>query len=136
MNSYCLVLADDHKLFRQGLKMILTEKADTKVIGEADDGAEFLSLLNRLSPNMVILDISMPRVGGIEATGRIKKNNPDIKVLVVTMHRDKEYLRQAFCARADGYLLKEDVDREIFSAIERIRKGGAFISPHLYRFFE
>lgn len=132
MNLYRVVLADDHAPFRQVVKMVLSEKPGIEVIGEADDGFQLLSLLDRLSPNMVILDISMPNIGGIEATRQIKKSNPDIKVLILTMHRDREYLDQALSANAEGYLLKEDnITNELFSAIEVIRKGGVFVSPLL-----
>ena len=132
MNLYRVVLADDHAPFRQVVKMVLSEKPGIEVIGEADDGFQLLSLLDRLSPNMVILDISMPNIGGIEAARQIKKSNPDIKVLILTMHRDREYLDRALSANAEGYLLKEgDITKELLSAIEVIRKGGVYVSPLL-----
>jgi two-component system response regulator NreC len=132
VNLYRVVLADDHAPFRQVVKMVLSEKPGIEVIGEADDGFQLLSLLDRLSPNMVILDISMPNIGGIEATRQIKKSNPDIKVLILTMHRDREYLDQALSANAEGYLLKEeDITNELFQPSKSFGKGGVFVSPLL-----
>jgi len=133
MGLYHILLADDHILIREGLKKILREDANLEIIGEAGDGLELLNLLKRseLIPNMVILDISMPNLSGIEATRRIKKIYPDIKILILSMHKDQEYLSHALSAGADGYLLKEDSDRELFSAIEMIKQGRVYISPLL-----
>lgn len=129
MSIYRIVLADDHALIRQGLKKIIEEVADLEVIGEAGDGIELLSLLNTVTPHMVILDVSMPNLRGIEAVREIKKKYAEVKVLILTMH--KEYLHQAFSASADGYLLKEDADRELFAAIENVRQGRIYVSPRL-----
>jgi len=131
--TYRIFLADDHVLLRQGLKKILEEKGDLQVVGEASDGFELLNLLNisPLTPHMVILDISMPNLGGIEATRKIKMIYPNIKVLILSMHKIKEYLCHAISVGAEGYLLKEDADTELFSAIEIIRRGGVYVSPLL-----
>ena len=131
MGPYHIVLADDHVILRQGLKRILGEATDLEVVGEAGDGLELLTLVNRLIPHMVILDISMPKLRGIEAIREIKMVHPDMKVLILTMHKDKEYLYQAISAGADGYLLKENTDTELFSAIETIRQGRVYVSPFL-----
>lgn len=104
---------------------------DLQVVGEASDGLELLNLLKDSTADMVVLDISMPKVRGIEATREIKKMRPELKVLVLTMHKDRELLHSSIAAGADGYLLKEDTDRELFSAIERIRYGKIYVSPHL-----
>ena len=130
MTSYGIVLADDHVLVRQGLRRIIEERADLEVIGEANDGLELLTLLKERVPDMVILDIFMPNLRGIEAIQEIKKIHPDVKVLILTMHRDKEYLYLALSSGAKGYLLKEDADKELFSAIEKIRQGKTYISPY------
>ncbi len=111
--------------------MILTNKPGIEVIGEANDGLQLLSLLDRLSPHMVILDISMPGLNGIEATRRIKSSYPDVKVLVLTQHSEPQFLHQALRAGAEGYVLKDDTDTELFPAIGVIQKGGVFISPLL-----
>ncbi len=131
MATFTIVLADDHALFRQGLKRILSESAGLEVKGEAADGLELLKLLNEKSSHMIILDISMPKIRGIEAIHEIKTISPNVKILVLTEHKDREYFRQAMAAGADGYLLKEDGDSELFSAIEKIRQGKVYISPKL-----
>ena len=130
MRSYRIVLADDHVLVRQGLRRIIEEKAELEVIGEANDGIELLALLGEVTPDLVILDIFMPKLRGIEAIHEIKKIDPDMKILILTMHRDKEYLYLALSAGAKGYLLKEDADKELFSAIEKIRQGRTYVSPY------
>lgn len=123
------MLADDHVLVRQGLKRIITSTGDLAVVGEANDGLELLELLGRVSPDMVILDISMPRLRGIEAIKEIRRIRPNARVLILTMHKDKEYLYQSLSSGAMGYLLKEDADQELFAAIGRIRQGKTYVSP-------
>lgn len=129
--SYRIVLADDHQLLRQGLRRILQEQPGLEVIGEAADGLELLNLLRFVSPDMVILDISMPNLRGIEAIHEIRHHNSQIRVLILTMHRDHEYLYQVVAAGGDGYLLKEDADSQLFAAIEKIRSGCLYVSPKL-----
>lgn len=130
MITYSVILADDHILVRQGLRRILEEMPGLEVVGEANDGLELLTLLGHLVPDMVILDIFMPNLRGIEAIYEIKKIRPEVKILILTMHKDKEYLYLALSAGAKGYLLKEDADKELFSAIEKVRQGKTYISPH------
>ena len=130
-DTYHIILADDHILFRRGLKGIIQSEPGLEVIGEAGDGIELLKLLRTMIPHLVILDISMPNLRGIEAVREIRKEYPDLKVLILTMHKDRSYLHQAISAGADGYLLKEDADPDLFSAIERIRQGKMYVSPHL-----
>jgi DNA-binding NarL/FixJ family response regulator len=127
---YRIVLADGHTLLREGLKRILGERVDLNVVGEAEDSVELLRLLKQFVPHMVILDVTTSD-GGFEVTRTIKNMYPAMKVLIVTMHKSYEYLRQALSAGADGYSLKEDASAEIAPAIEIIRKGGIFISPLL-----
>ncbi len=131
MKPYQIILADDHKMFRQGVRKIIDETDDLEVIGEAGDGLELLELLKKLSPQMVILDISMPKMRGVEATREIKIIDPGIKILILTMHRNKELLYHCFSAGAEGYLLKEDTDTELFSAVDAIRRGRSYVSPIL-----
>jgi len=130
MKPYRIVLADDHVLLRQGLKKILEKTADLEVVGEAGNGIELLHLLRKLNSHMVILDISMPNMRGIEALHEIKTIRSDLKILILTMHKDKEYLHHAISAGANGYLLKEDADTELFSAIETVRQGKIYLSPY------
>ena len=129
MVPYQIVLADDHVLLRQGLKRLIEEMGDLDVVGEASDGLELLNLLKKITPHMVILDISMPNLGGIEAARVIKMTYPKIKILFLSMHKSQEYLHYAIAAGAEGYLVKEDADTELFSAIETIRQDRIFISP-------
>jgi DNA-binding NarL/FixJ family response regulator len=131
MEPFRIVLADDHMLVRQGLKRILGDMADLEVIGEAGDGLELLKLLEKITPQMILLDISMPNLRGMEAIREIKALHPETKILILTMHKDKEYLYQAVSAGANGYLLKEDADTELSTAIETIRRGKVYISPLL-----
>ena len=133
MGAYRVIVADDHVLFRQGLKSILQGASGLEVVGEAGDGLELIRLLKlgALDPHLVILDISMPNLRGLEAVPEIKTLCPNIKVLMVTMHGDREYLYQALAAGADGYLLKQDADAELFAAIGKIRKDKIYVSPHL-----
>jgi DNA-binding NarL/FixJ family response regulator len=131
MGAYRIVLADDHALFRQGIKKILSSAEDLDVVGETGDGLELIELVKKLFPDMVILDISMPNLRGLEATREIKIISPEIKVLILTMHKDNAYLSDAFSSGAEGYLVKEDADTELFSAISMLRSGRHYISPLL-----
>jgi DNA-binding NarL/FixJ family response regulator len=128
---YRIVLADDHVMFREGIKNILERDNGLEVIGEVGDGLTLLELLKKVTPDMVILDISMPNIRGIEATREIKMISPDVKVLILTMHNDKEYVYHAISAGAEGYLLKEDAHTELFAAIEKIQQGDRYLSPLL-----
>ena len=128
MANYKIILADDHALIREGLKKILEGKADYKVIGEARDGLELLALLKKLTPDLIILDISMPNLRGLEAICEIKTVHPTVKILVLTVHKEQEYLFRAISSGANGYLLKEDANGELFSAIEAIRREEIYLS--------
>jgi DNA-binding NarL/FixJ family response regulator len=129
--TFSILLADDHVMFRRGVRRIIQSIGDVEVVGEASDGLELLQLLKKTTPNLIILDISMPNLRGLEATREIKIINPEVKVLILTMHKDKEYLYHAFSAGAEGYLLKEDADSELIAAIDALRKGGTYVSPLL-----
>ena len=129
MTPYNIVLADDHILVRQGIKKIILEDADMRVVGEARDGIELLELLEKITPDLVILDISMPRLRGLAAAAKIKQLYPGVKILILSMHRCREYLDQAMAAGVNGYLLKEDADLALFAAIEMVRQGQTYVSP-------
>src|SRR4030042_791499 len=131
MQPYRVILADDHILFRQGMKRIIDEIPETQVVGEAGDGQEAIELVKRLEPHLAILDISIPKLSGIEVCREIRRLFPNFKILVLTMHKDKEYLYQAISAGAQGYLLKEDSDDELFAAIGTIRKGAIYVTKAL-----
>lgn len=128
----CLVvLADDHDLFRGMVKQCLESSNGLKIIGEAGDGAALLEILQYCRPHVILMDITMPRMSGLEATRRVKELCPEIKVLILTMHRNPAYLKEALEAGADGYLLKEDTDTELIEAIRRIMAGEQYLSSHL-----
>jgi len=131
MEPYRILLADDHILFRQGMKRIIDEMPGTHVVGEANDGQEAVELVKELLPDLVILDISMPKLSGLEACREIRHLFPDVKILVLTMHKDREFLLQAISAGAQGYLLKEDSDEELFAALGTIRKGAIYVTKAL-----
>jgi DNA-binding NarL/FixJ family response regulator len=131
MDVCSIVLADDHIMFRQGVKRIIEETPGLEVVGEANDGLELLSLLKVQLPDLVLLDISMPHLRGLEATREIKRLYPRVKVIFLTMHRTKEFLQQALKAGAEGFLLKEDADFELLRAIQTVMGGKKFISTLL-----
>jgi DNA-binding NarL/FixJ family response regulator len=131
MTPYPIVLADDHVLFRQGIKKIIEEVEGLQVVGEAKDGLELLELLKKSCPALVILDISMPNLRGLDAAREIKKLYPQVKILLLTMHKKREFLQEGVEAGVDGFLVKEDADVELLQAVDAIRKGQKFFSPLL-----
>jgi DNA-binding NarL/FixJ family response regulator len=131
VDAYTIVLADDHAMLREGIRKIIERIKDVQISGEVNDGLELLELLKKSSPNLVILDISMPNLRGLEAIREIKKTYPQVKVLVLTMHKKKEFLRQALRDGADGFLLKEDAGSELIRAVQTVRNGGKYLSPLL-----
>jgi DNA-binding NarL/FixJ family response regulator len=133
MKACRVVIADDHAMLRRGICQIIETKKGVSVVGEAGDGIELLNLLSTRPADLVILDISMPRMRGIEAAREIRTAYPDIKILFLSMHKRKEYLYHAFSAGANGYLLKEDTDTEILTAMDTILAGKAFLSSILIK---
>lgn len=131
MEAYRIILADDHPIIRQGIKKLLGENPDLEVVGEAADGQEVLDLLSQTQPNLILLDIQMPRLGGLEAAHAIKQRYPQMKVLILSMHREDSYLSVAQEIGVDGFVLKDDVDRVLLDAITALRTGETFISPLL-----
>lgn len=129
MIFYRVILADDHALFRSGVKRILEEVPGVEVIGEAADGMQLLALLREMTPDLIILDISMPKLRGLEAIQQIKSSYPQVQVLILTMHKDAEYLSYALSAGAAGFLLKQDADPELLEALTTIRRGKTYLSP-------
>jgi DNA-binding NarL/FixJ family response regulator len=130
-NRYRVILADDHVLVRHGLKLILEENSNLEIAAEVGDGLELLNVLQKINPDLIVLDVSMPNLRGIEAIPEIRRVRPNAKVLMLTMHKEEDYLYQAISAGANGYLLKEDAEKELFSAIEHIKNGKIYISPGL-----
>ena len=113
------------------MRRILEGAPDLEVVGEADDGLALLALLEQWTPHLVVLDIAMPQMRGLEAIPEIKAMHPLLKVLMLTMHKERAYLRKAMAAGANGYLLKEDAESDLFGAIDKVRQGAAYLSPRL-----
>ncbi len=131
MDTYRLVLADDHVIIRQGMKRLIEDMDGLEVVGEASNGIELIEILPESRPDMVILDVSMPKKNGIVTTKEIKRDFPEVKVLIMTMHKSREYLDASLSAGADGYMLKEDSDIELLSAINTIKKGDRYVNGNL-----
>lgn len=129
MTPLRIVLADDHVLIRQGIRKIIDDHEGIEVVGEVGDGLELLSFLDHCTPDLIVLDISMPNLRGIEVIAEAKKICPEVKVLMMTMHKNEQYFFCSMSAGADGYVLKEDSDTELLKAIEIICNGGNYISP-------
>lgn len=128
MQPYRIFIADDHVLIRQMIKNTLEELPSIQVTGEAGDGGELLERLQQASPDMILLDIAMPGMHGLDALPRVKKMFPRIKILILSMHKSKQHIARAFEAGADGYLLKENTLTDLIAAIEKIRNGEIYAS--------
>jgi DNA-binding NarL/FixJ family response regulator len=124
-----VLLADDHTILRAGLRMMLNAQPDIEVVGEASDGRQAIAEAQRLEPEVILMDITMPECNGIEATRQVKRLLPDVRVLVLTMHENEEYLFQVLRAGASGYMLKEAADTELISAIRVVSAGRFYLSP-------
>jgi two-component system, NarL family, response regulator NreC len=131
MNKIRILLADDHPMIRSGLIKLLESYKEFVVVGEAGNGEEAVKLAKKLEPDVVIVDISMPKLSGIEATKLIRKNNPASKVLVLTMHDNEEYVYQIIKCGAGGYLLKNTSKEDLAAAIQAVATGGHFFSPRV-----
>jgi two-component system response regulator NreC len=123
-----ILLADDHKLLIDGLRSLLEKKADIEVVGVAQDGLEAATLAARLKPDIILLDISMPRLNGIDAARKILDEIPDAKIIILSMHADMRFVRESLRIGARGYILKESAAREVFEAIDAVTKGELFFS--------
>ena len=129
MTKTRVLLAEDHTIVRKGLCALLDAEPGIEVIGEAQDGREALLKAEQLHPDIVLMDITMPVLNGLEATRQIKKRFPEVKVLILTVHSDEEYIRQILRAGASGYLVKQAAPHELISAIEAIQRGESYLSP-------
>lgn len=128
MQPFRIILAEDHILFRELIKKSLGEIPNIEVVGEVSDGLQLLQSVKVLKPHMVIVDIGMPVMSGIEAARAIKKDYPGIKILLLTMYKSKDHLKHALDAKVDGYLLKENAFNDLVNAIEVIRQDKLYIS--------
>jgi DNA-binding NarL/FixJ family response regulator len=129
--KYSILLVDDHAPVRQAVKKIIEESPEFKVIGELNDGWGLLKFLKKSPAHLVVLDITMPKMSGFEATWRIKQTHPDVKVLILTIHKYREYVERARSVGAEGYLLKEQMGDELLPAITSLRQGGTYFSSRL-----
>jgi DNA-binding NarL/FixJ family response regulator len=126
-----LLLADDHEIVRQGLRSMLEAQRDCVVVGEAGDGRQAVAMTKELNPDIVILDIGMPSLNGLEATRQILKMRPQTKVLILTMHESDSVIREVLDAGARGYILKTDAGRDLVSAVESLRRNKTFFTSRV-----
>ncbi|PKN69478.1 MAG: DNA-binding response regulator [Deltaproteobacteria bacterium HGW-Deltaproteobacteria-12] len=126
-----IVIADDHTILREGLKALLYLSTELQVVGEAEDGREAVRIALELKPDLLLMDLSMPRMNGIEAIKEIKKQHPEIKIIVLTVYKTEEYVLASLQAGADGYILKEADHAEFLLAIKNVLMGKHYLSPEI-----
>ena len=131
MKPYRIIIADDHSLIRKGIKSIISQTENMEVVSEAADGQELIDQIGEHQPDMVILDISMPKMNGIETVAILRERFADVRILILTMHAQAQYVYQTISSGAHGYLLKDDSDTELCTAIETVHQGKIYISPQL-----
>jgi len=131
MSPIRVLIADDHTILRDGIRLLLSAQPDIQVVGEAVDGRDAVAKARDLKPDLILMDIAMPRLNGLEATRQILQENPDIAVLVLTMHDSQEYVVQILEAGAAGYVLKKAASSELVSAIRAVAQGDAFLYPSI-----
>jgi len=129
MKRIRILLADDHAVVRQGFKMILAEQPDMEIAGEAANGREAVELAEKIKPDVVVMDVAMPELNGIEATRRLAASAPHIRVLALSMHKDSVYVREILRAGARGYLLKDSPAQDLLAAVRAVAGGEGYLSP-------
>ncbi len=133
MTRIRVLLADDHAILREGVKALLKTCDDIEVVGEAADGNAAIEACRRLTPDVVVMDISMPGLGGIEATLAIRKERPDTRIIILTQYDDREYLRRLLTAGVAGYILKKSAGSSLVDAIRAVSRGGLVLDPEIAR---
>jgi DNA-binding NarL/FixJ family response regulator len=133
MTKIRVLLADDHRILRDGIRALFDDQADIEVVGEAEDGLKTVKMVAQLQPDVVVMDIAMPLLNGLEATRQIQRDYPRVKVLILTMHENEEYIRQVLAAGALGYVLKDAAARDLLGAIRAVYQGEAVLSPAITR---
>lgn len=131
LNKYNILLVDDYPLVRRVVKHLIEKNPELQIVGECSDGLALLEFLKKSSPHLVVLDIAMPRLNGLEATRRLKKAYPEVKVLIVSIRDSREYVDGALSAGAEGFVIKDEVFDELLPAIASLRQGGTYVSPRL-----
>jgi DNA-binding NarL/FixJ family response regulator len=122
-------LADDHTMVRQGFRLILSSQPDIEIVGEAGNGREAVELAEKMNPDVIVMDVAMPDLNGIEATRRLSASAPRSRVLALSMHKDSVYVREILRAGARGYLLKDSIDSDLLNAVRAIARGDGYLSP-------
>lgn len=131
MSSIRVLIADDHRLFRQGLRQICETVGGLQVVGEAENGGEAIEMAQRLQPDVILMDINMPILDGVQATSLITESNPAARVIILTMYKQDQYVFEAIKAGARGYLLKDIDEQELVDAVRAVHRGEALIDPGL-----
>lgn len=126
-----IFLADDHSILRDGLKLILDSEEEFNIVGEAGDGREAYEMIEKLKPDVAVLDISMPSMSGIELSRHLKKYLPNMKILILSRHDKDEYVKQVLQFGVEGYILKDDASDELIKAVKEVVKGNLYLSPRL-----
>lgn len=130
MSATRVLLADDHAMVRRGFRLILSQfPAEFEVVGEAGTGQEAIRLVQELKPHLLLLDVAMPEMNGVEVTQHVARNWPEVRILILSSHRDSTYVRETLRAGAKGYLLKDAIDSELITAIRTVARNEAYISP-------
>jgi two-component system, NarL family, response regulator NreC len=127
--NHRILLVDDHQMFREGLKAVLKSETDFQVVGEAENGIQAVELCRELTPDVVIMDISMPEMSGVEAAGKIHAESPAVKIIILSMHTEKRYILGALKAGATGIVAKNSASAELLTAIETVVSGQTYLSP-------
>ena len=133
MSRIRVLIADDHGVVRRGLRLQLEQHEDFEVAGEASDGRQAVQLAESLAPDVILMDIGMPNLNGMQATAQIVKQNPAARVIILSVHSDEEFLLRTLTAGAKGYLLKESGDADLESAVRAVAKGKSFFSPAIHK---
>jgi two-component system, NarL family, response regulator NreC len=131
MNKIRILVADDHGIVRKGLRFLLDRQPDMEVVGEASEGREVVRLSGELKPNVIIMDVAMPQLNGIDAAAQIIKADPSIRIVMLSMHADESYLVRALSAGAKGYLLKDSAEVDLVRAVQVVSQGRPFFSPRI-----